>query len=73
MADDRVRLENLFSELRRQQREEQLILDSVPAMIWFKDCDNRILKCNRAAAESATRRRRQLARRWLTRSMAGCR
>jgi len=27
-------------------------LDEVPAMIWFKDAENRILRANRAAAES---------------------
>ncbi|CAN5397534.1 hypothetical protein BH10CYA1_BH10CYA1_00060 [soil metagenome] len=36
-----------------QQREEtQLILDSVPAMVWYKDCENRILHVNSAAAAS---------------------
>ena len=37
--------------LDRQRREQQIILDTVPAMIWFKDAHNRILRCNRAAAE----------------------
>jgi PAS domain S-box-containing protein len=41
--------------MRRRERELQLILDSVPAMIWFKDRHNRILRCNRAAAESSGR------------------
>ncbi len=36
--------------LRHKQREQQLILDTVPAMIWYKDCRNRILRCNMAAA-----------------------
>jgi PAS domain S-box-containing protein len=31
--------------------EEQVIFDSVPAMIWFKDTHNRITRLNRAAAE----------------------
>ena len=35
------------------QREElQIILDSVPAFIWYKDRENRILRANRLAAES---------------------
>lgn len=38
--------------LRRQQEDLQMILDSVPALIWYKDCDNRILRANRAAAAS---------------------
>jgi PAS domain S-box-containing protein len=37
----------------RQQREHRTILDSVPAMIWFKDADDRILRANRAAAALA--------------------
>jgi len=38
--------------LRRREREEQIIFDSVPAMIWYKDKDNRILRANKAAADS---------------------
>jgi len=37
--------------LRRQQQEQQTIFDSVPAMIWYKDCNNRILRVNKAGAE----------------------
>ncbi|MBI2385900.1 MAG: PAS domain-containing protein [Elusimicrobia bacterium] len=38
------------SALRRQEAEQAVILDTVRAMIWYKDADNRILRCNRAAA-----------------------
>jgi two-component system, sensor histidine kinase and response regulator len=39
-----------------QQRDEtQLILDTVPAMVWFKDRENRILHINKAAADSIGR------------------
>ncbi|MGH7786680.1 MAG: PAS domain-containing sensor histidine kinase [Candidatus Binatia bacterium] len=38
--------------LDRQRAELRLILDAVPALIWFKDCDNRILRANRRVAES---------------------
>jgi len=38
--------------LRTQREELQLILDTVPANIWFKDKHNRILRVNRAAAEA---------------------
>jgi len=38
--------------LHRQQTELQAILDSAPAMIWFKSCDDRILRVNNAAAQS---------------------
>ncbi|MBI3299274.1 MAG: PAS domain S-box protein [Elusimicrobia bacterium] len=37
--------------LQRKRAEQQLILDSVNAMIWFKDAENRILRCNRSAAD----------------------
>lgn len=37
---------------RRHADELQMILDSVPALIWYKDGDNRILRANRRAAES---------------------
>jgi PAS domain S-box-containing protein len=32
--------------------ELRVILDSVPAFIWYKDADNRIIRANRLAAES---------------------
>jgi PAS domain S-box-containing protein len=32
--------------------EMEVLLDSVPAFIWYKDCENRILRANRLAAES---------------------
>lgn len=37
----------------RQREELRVILDSVPAMVWYKDRDNRILRANLAAAASA--------------------
>ena len=39
-------------EAQRRQAEQQIILDAVPAMIWYKDTHNRILRANRAAAEA---------------------
>lgn len=47
---ERLRAED---SVRRHEREQALILDTVRAMIWFKDASNRILRCNRAAAEWA--------------------
>jgi PAS domain S-box-containing protein len=38
--------------LAAQREDLQIILDSVPAFIWYKDGSNRILRANRAAAES---------------------
>jgi PAS domain S-box-containing protein len=40
----------LVRSLRRQEAEQAMILDTVRAMIWYKDASNRILRCNRAAA-----------------------
>ncbi len=45
----RLRAENI---LVAQQEELQLILDAVPAYIWYKDRHNRILRANQAAAAS---------------------
>ena len=38
--------------LRAKRDELQLILDAAPAMIWYKDRKNRILRCNEAAARA---------------------
>lgn len=40
------------AEIRRQQQEQQIIFDSVPAMIWLKDTESRLLRINQAAAAS---------------------
>ena len=39
-------------ELAELSAEQQLILDSVRAMIWYKDTENNVLRVNKAAAES---------------------
>ena len=38
--------------LLQQQIEQQVLLDLIPAMVWYKDSHNRILRANRRAAES---------------------
>jgi PAS domain S-box-containing protein len=38
--------------LKRQHEQLEIILDAVPAMIWYKDASNTILHANRAAADS---------------------
>jgi len=49
------------ADLARQQRDElQVLLDAVPAMIWYKDKQNRVLRANRAAAETVKLGRRQI-------------
>lgn len=45
-------LKELEAALRKQHEELETILDTVPAMIWFKDTRNRILRANRVAAET---------------------
>ncbi len=39
------------AEIRQQQRQQQLIFDTVPAFIWHKDLQNNILWMNKAAAK----------------------
>ena len=46
---DRKRWE---AQLRQQQIEQQALLDLIPAMVWYKDRYNRIIRTNRLAAES---------------------
>ena len=46
---ERKRLEEGRKELLKEYR---MMFDSVPALIWYKDRDNRILRVNRPAAES---------------------
>lgn len=43
------------AQLLQQQIEQQVLLDLIPAMVWYKDQHNRILRANRRAAESINR------------------
>jgi diguanylate cyclase (GGDEF)-like protein/PAS domain S-box-containing protein len=36
--------------LRQKQKEYRMIFDSVPALVWYKDTENRILRLNESAA-----------------------
>ena len=49
VQDERRQVEEA---LKRLSAEQQIIFDSVPAMIWYKDTQNRILRLNRPAAET---------------------
>jgi len=40
------------AKLQQQQIEQQVLLDLIPAMVWYKDSQNRILRANRRATES---------------------
>jgi PAS domain S-box-containing protein len=51
----RTQKHELADELRRQREEQEIILDAMPAMVWYKDRHNRILRANRAAAEASNR------------------
>src|SRR5688500_11342654 len=39
------------SELRTRAREQQVIFDTVPALVFTKDAENRIMRVNRAGAQ----------------------
>jgi two-component system cell cycle sensor histidine kinase/response regulator CckA len=48
--------ERVQAALARERAEAVMIFNSVPALIWYKDTHNRILRANRAAAESMGKR-----------------
>ncbi|BCA56009.1 hypothetical protein W02_31490 [Nitrospira sp. KM1] len=47
-----VREEHMERRLLRSQIEQQALLDLIPAMVWYKDTHNCIVRANRRAAES---------------------
>jgi len=47
-----LRAKRAEERLFQAQKEQQVIFDSVPAMIWYKDAENRIVRANRTAANS---------------------
>jgi diguanylate cyclase (GGDEF)-like protein/PAS domain S-box-containing protein len=47
-----IKRERVEAELRRQQQEQQIIFDSLPALIWYKDTESRLLRINKTAAAS---------------------
>ncbi len=49
-ALDLTELKRAERALREQRQEQEVILDSVPAFIWYKDRENRIIRANAAAA-----------------------
>ena len=48
IALDRKKIENM---LQKQQEEQQIILDSVPVWIFYKDTENRFIRVNKIFAE----------------------
>jgi PAS domain S-box-containing protein len=53
VAQDITERKHLVEAQQRQQTELQVLFDLIPAMIWFKDTKNRILRLNKRAAEIA--------------------
>lgn len=47
-----IQLNSVASELEKQQYETQLILDNVPAYVFFKDTENNILRVNQPVTEA---------------------
>jgi PAS domain S-box-containing protein len=45
--------ESLIDMLGRKDTEHRQLFDAIPAMIWLKDLDNRIMRCNLSAAKTA--------------------
>ena len=60
-SNDVTERKRIEEALQRQREEQQIILDAMPAMVWYKDRDNRILRANRAAAESIGKSAAELA------------
>jgi PAS domain S-box-containing protein len=46
--------------LQQQQIEQQVLLDLIPAMVWYKDAHNCIIRANRRAAESINKTLRDI-------------
>ena len=47
-----ARTEQVERRLLRSQIEQQALLELIPAMVWYKDTHNRVVRANRRAAES---------------------
>lgn len=52
VVEDITARKNAEEGLQKHRQEQQVIFDSVPAMIWYKDRNNRILRVNKPAAEA---------------------
>ncbi|MEO1236552.1 MAG: PAS domain-containing protein [Planctomycetota bacterium] len=51
-ARDVTQRKRVEQELQRQREENQTILDAIPAFVFYKDTENRILRVNRAVCEA---------------------
>jgi diguanylate cyclase (GGDEF)-like protein/PAS domain S-box-containing protein len=52
MEEQIIKKEQIEATLRQQQQEQQIMIDSIPAMIWCKDTESHLLRINKAAAAS---------------------
>jgi diguanylate cyclase (GGDEF)-like protein/PAS domain S-box-containing protein len=52
LQEEIIKRKQVEAEMRRQHQEQQIIFDSLPAMIWYKDTESRLLRINKAAAAS---------------------
>ncbi|HKF22236.1 MAG TPA: ATP-binding protein [Candidatus Angelobacter sp.] len=55
-----IEYKRISEDLKEEREELEIILDASPAMIWYKDRDNRILRANRGAAESSGHTKREV-------------
>jgi PAS domain S-box-containing protein len=60
-SEDSSAPDSVEEALQRQRRAEEIILDSVPAFVWYKDRENRIVHANRAAAATIGKTPAELA------------
>lgn len=51
VVSDITAIKDAESALARYEEEQRVILNSLRAMIWYKDGQNKVLRCNRAALE----------------------
>ncbi len=52
LVEDITERKETVQALRKLTKEQQIILDSCPAAIWFKDTENKILRVNKTGADS---------------------
>ncbi|MHC4551164.1 MAG: ATP-binding protein [Planctomycetota bacterium] len=59
-SDSHHKHSNIIRLLKKSRREFLMVFDSVPAMIWYRDRNGKILRVNQCAADSVNRSIREL-------------